>query len=55
MKPEWQCYYFICPTAELGDHDDIELDDGFTNDIDLMPKMATSQEDKIMQCYRDMR
>lgn len=41
--------------AELGDFEDIELDEGFTKDIDLMPKLASSMEDKIVELYKELR
>lgn len=41
--------------AELGDYNEVELDSGFTNDLDLMPKLASSMEDKILNAFRDLR
>lgn len=40
--------------AELGDYDDVELDPGFTKDIDLLPKLANSMEDKITEAYKQL-
>ena len=41
--------------AELGDYEDVELDSGFSNDLDLLPKLASTMEDKILKCYKELR
>ena len=41
--------------AELGDYEEVELDEGFSKDLDLLPKLATSMEDKIIKSYKELR
>lgn len=48
-------FLFLFLTAELGDYEDHEFDDGFSHDIDLLPKLASSMEDKILPAYKQLR
>lgn len=44
-----------CVLAEFGDYEDVEVDDGFTKDIDLMLKQAAPVEYKVTEAWKELR
>lgn len=45
----------ILYVADVGDFEDVEMDLGFTSDIDLLPKLAGSMESKILEAHKSIR